>query len=273
VSPFPIFVTNTFSPSYFRLVAGTASRFAWRTSEGAILHLPNGASRLACRPELFKEHAIKHGSNWYRFAKQKLHCEIPNGGLYLITGTDKTDSWMVGAFSQESSEGELLLSLGATEVAEGTVSYTYLWVPPGSATHRTGPYIDQDDSANPEDMDAIERDNVLFRNDAPGDQNQCPFVRGYRISLQKSVWASVIGNPPQVAVSSIEDSKPKDMIGGDKGWFGSTSKSFFGGWLGRQGIGDQGKPGNTHGTASSHQVSEERAMVDFMTEQSDVGSS
>ena len=228
-----------------------------------------------CRPELFKKQAIKHGSNWYRFTKNVLHCEIPNGGLYIITGTDKTDSWMVGSFSQESSENDLLLSLGVTEVAEGTVSYSYSWVPPGLATDRIGPYVDPDDSLNPEDMNAIQRDDVLFRDDAPIGQNQCVFVRGYRISLQKGVWASVMGNPPQVMVSSIEDSKPEDVVGGNNDLFGtdSTSKLSFGGWLGDQSMGEYRESGDAHGNVLSHRGSEERVMVDFITEESDVSSS
>jgi hypothetical protein len=181
---------------------------------------------------------------------------------------------MVGAFSQESSESELSLSLDVSEASEDSVSYTYAWIPPGPATDRTGrtepPARAGNEVFRPESVDAIERDN-LFHGDAPGGRNQCVFVRGYRISLQQSVWSSVMGHPLRATVSSIDNSTPETFPGGN-GSFGGTLQWFFTGLLG-QGIGGQHSLSDTDVNGSSHRAPEQDVMVDLMTEESDVGGS
>ncbi|KDQ31444.1 hypothetical protein PLEOSDRAFT_1036968, partial [Pleurotus ostreatus PC15] len=75
--------------------------YVWSSTEGAILHLPKGASRITATKSIFREQAMRHAKNWYKFA---FECsDVANGSLYLITGCDKTSSWMVGAFSDCSS--------------------------------------------------------------------------------------------------------------------------------------------------------------------------
>ena len=173
--------------------------------------MPHGASRLNCRPsDLLRSHAIIHAWSWYEFANKSLHRGIPNGSLYLVTGTDKTSSWMVGAFSDAPEGDRVSLNLRAADTVEGSTSYTYSWVTASAPVYRTGPgnpvvsHIDQSD------LDDIHRDDAGFRSDAPDEQNQCVFVRGYRMMLHYTLAASA-GIQSVADVLPIVDSCPEDI--------------------------------------------------------------
>ncbi|KDQ33861.1 hypothetical protein PLEOSDRAFT_1073982 [Pleurotus ostreatus PC15] len=75
--------------------AGAAMEYTWSSTEGAVLHLPDGASRINIHAKQthFQQQAAKHAEAWYRFAVTE-GFNISNGSLYLITGCDKTKSWM-----------------------------------------------------------------------------------------------------------------------------------------------------------------------------------
>ena len=162
---------------------GVSAQLTWNTSEGAILHLPRGASRLNCDSDLLRNHAIKHAYNWYEFANARLHRRIPSGSLYLITGTDKTDSWMVGTFSGALRGSQVSLHVNSGRVLEGGSSFNYSWANASAPAYRTGPRAINYIPVNQTDMDAVNQDDALFRGDAPDNQNQCVFARGHRIML------------------------------------------------------------------------------------------
>ncbi|KAL0951952.1 hypothetical protein HGRIS_008603 [Hohenbuehelia grisea] len=186
--------------------AGAGFEYSWSTSSGAILHLPQGGSRLSAPDDLFREQALKHATKWYKFVLRSLRRRISNGSLYLI----KVDSWMVGAFSDSSSDSQVAIQLGLAGMAEGQASYNYTWSSSSPPIYRVGP----DNESVPieaVDVDALEFDDDLFSIDAPGGRNQSVFVRGYRISLNRSVMSQILGGSVQVQVSSIEDSKPGEI--------------------------------------------------------------
>jgi hypothetical protein len=209
------------------------SRFTWSTSEGAILHLPHGASRLNCFCALFKSHAITHAYNWYKFANTTQYREVPNGSLYLITGTDKTSSWMVGAFSGAPPGDQVSLHLNAVGASEGSNSYNYSWANSSAPVYRTGCSNDRIDHVNQNDLDAITRDDAIFGDDAPNDQNHCVFARGHRIMLNYTVTA---GGEVQsdAEVLPIVDVSPEDVSAATSNipFAGSSKSPLVSGWNG-----------------------------------------
>jgi hypothetical protein len=115
-----------------------AYRFAsTATTEGALLILPEGASRQDVRSHKaqFRQCAIENALRWYIFANERLERDIPNGSLILVTGCDMTSSWGIASFSDVSSDMEVELSFSPSPSHRGT----YLWETNVSATVRTSP--------------------------------------------------------------------------------------------------------------------------------------
>ncbi|KAF8886954.1 hypothetical protein BD779DRAFT_1528904 [Infundibulicybe gibba] len=195
------------------LDAHMGAQFTWNSSEGAILHLPDGASRLTSPPSLFRASAMKGAKNWYKFANLTLHRAVPNGSLYLITGCDKTRPWMVGSFSNNSSDVHASMKLSAAGMASGGLSYSYTWETSSPAVYRTGPPppIDSPEAIE-NNASPIDRDTTIFEFDAPYGQNQCIFLRGYRIMLRTTPLSHFLGSGSKVDVASISESYSKDVF-------------------------------------------------------------
>jgi hypothetical protein len=193
--------------------AGASVQFTWNSSEGAILHLPEGAARLTSPAELFRDVALRGAKSWYKFVNVALHRGVPNGALYLVTGCDKTRSWMVGSFSDTSSDCQASFKLNAAGCGGGRASYSYSWETSSPAVYRTGPptSVDSHDILNRHGA-AISRDDEIFQSDAPGGQNQCVFLRGYRLMLRMHPVTSMLGVSTKVDVDSILNTNPKDIF-------------------------------------------------------------
>ncbi|ESK89171.1 hypothetical protein Moror_5241 [Moniliophthora roreri MCA 2997] len=74
--------------------AGQAIALSFRNRRGAVLMLPNGASRFDCADvATFREYANMNAPDWYRFVRVTLGREPKNVPLRLIVGFDKSDSW------------------------------------------------------------------------------------------------------------------------------------------------------------------------------------
>ncbi|KAJ6523373.1 hypothetical protein B0H19DRAFT_909422, partial [Mycena capillaripes] len=73
------------------ITVGSSITYRFQSKEGAILLLPEGASRQDLLPvkPLFA-HAKKHSSRWHEFAYDYLPSA---GSLFVVTGCDKTSSW------------------------------------------------------------------------------------------------------------------------------------------------------------------------------------
>lgn len=110
--------------------------------------LPEGGSRQDLKnPREFRKHALQHGLEWYRHAKDVRGRMCPDGSLYLVTGHDKTRSWGLTSFVS-----------GAVSVKLG-VANTSRWEYSGAVFHCS-------DDAQP-----------------PINENQCVFLRGFMISV------------------------------------------------------------------------------------------
>jgi hypothetical protein len=237
--------------------AGT--QYTWSTPEGAILHLPCGTTRLTCPPGLFRSQAMKHAHSWYKFANSHPMCrEIPDGSLYLITGTEKTNSWMVGVFSGSPPGNQVSLHLRVAGAVEGTTLYDYSWVSATGLEHRKCPR-NRRVNLSQNDLDDTNLDNEIFSVDAPDGQNHCVFLRGYRIMLNstESTSGEVLSN---IHALSITEITPDDIPAVTSNVpYSETSSSTM---LNRQ-SGERNEEGRRNATSSEYlQVKlQERGVV------------
>jgi hypothetical protein len=120
---------------YIRMRLRSAYRFiSTATTEGALLVLPEGASRrdLRSRKALFRRCAMENALCWYRFANKQLERDIPNGSLVLVTGCDMTSSWGIASFADISSDMDVELKLYPSQRG------TYFWETNVPSATRTG---------------------------------------------------------------------------------------------------------------------------------------
>lgn len=193
---------------YLHAGIGAGIHFTCSSSQGAILLLPDGASRVDLRNlKKFRSHAAKNALAWYEYVNGSLGREAANGSLYLVTGCDKATSWGVASFSHASKESGVSLKFTAAKLVEGSASYAYSWETYSPAAVRTGP----------------KRGTVAH--DQP--QNQCAFIRGFKLSVREGVFAPLKG---AAKVSSVLDS-PNDSGSGQQGGYipfaGGSKSSIF----------------------------------------------
>jgi hypothetical protein len=158
-------------------------------TEGAVLALPDGASRkdLSYRHHI-QAYARGHAISWFEHVYGTLGLESEAGPLYLVTGHDKCHNWCVASYTNAPVEAEMSLIFAPTVDADGASRYTYWY------------------SGN---MDA--------RTSTPGQNrfaNQCVFIRGYKLTLCKSLIEKIFGG--RVKVSDIVPPNP------DTGGLGPT---------------------------------------------------
>ncbi|KIK55435.1 hypothetical protein GYMLUDRAFT_62553 [Collybiopsis luxurians FD-317 M1] len=138
-------------------------------SRGAVLMLPNGASRVDySNLKILREYAALNAENWYRFVNgRNIGREAENGSLYLITGCDKTSPWEVAAYSAPS-HGQTISIKFTSPLADGKLCMTR------SSTFQSflSSRISNDSSTN----------------------NQAVFIRGFKISLQPGRWRMLFGS-------------------------------------------------------------------------------
>jgi hypothetical protein len=166
---------------------GAAIHFSCPAKEGALLLLPQGGTRFDLgATDSLRDHAVKNARSWYRFVNAIPGLSIRNGSLYLVTGADKAVSWAVASYSNTTEQTNLKFT-----VADDTYDTQYVWEPSdsgvdglgiGSKGLRTGP----------------------LRSQGPSKQNQCVFIRGYRLQLNDSQFAAVsLSLPPLASESSM----------------------------------------------------------------------
>jgi hypothetical protein len=149
------------------MTIGSSVTFNFHSREGAILVLPQGASRQNLMPiETFRTHVKKYSAQWYRFARDFLPS---TDSLFVVTGCDKTASWGIATASTTSGTVEISLKLAVVGIAEGSLAPRYQWNDFGSATVR---------------MSGI--DGLLL-----GTENQCIFIRGFFVPRPIPLLTSV----------------------------------------------------------------------------------
>jgi hypothetical protein len=190
------------------------------------LHLPHGANRFRCPPDLFTDYIFEHARSWYKFANDKLRRGVRPGSLCLITTCDKTDLWMVGVFNQASAETSVSLSIGAAGVAAGHFGCSYGWGNSSCGAFRTAPHH----SNTPPPRQTINSSGQS--SNIPGSQNmanRCVFFKGYRITVREPTWRR---SKEKVLLEGIHDSKGKNILTTQRSYrqsgHGQSSTSFWG---------------------------------------------
>jgi hypothetical protein len=153
--------------------------FESSASEGAILTMPRGArSEDLGNLARFREYIAANVANWYKFVNGPRGREAKNGDVRLVVGYDKTTSWGIATFSNQTQQNSCLLKFGPSE---GDSASTYTWSEySGVADVRAGP-------------DSDEIDELKIGSDPPDVQfgNQCLFVRTLNVTLADDVWADI----------------------------------------------------------------------------------
>jgi hypothetical protein len=127
---------------------------------------------------------MQNAVSWYEHANGTKGLELRNGSLCLVTGCDKSASWGVASFSSSSAtSGQREVSLKFT-ASRGSDSVAYSWDRTSEATISVRVSLDLDP----------------FRV-----KNQCPFVRGFMMSIRQPPMSKVKG---LVKLSMIQGQKP-----------------------------------------------------------------
>ena len=145
------------------------TKYTCSESEGAILELPEGATRFEAIKKLpFKELAIRYGVEWYRYTMSQGR-DIANGSIYLVTSSTKCTQWGIAVVEQPCPLREGLRFVhNKCRFCDRTPKYYWK----GSSAFITTV------APNPDPHYG----NVL---------NQCVFLRGYKIMLREDIWNGV----------------------------------------------------------------------------------
>ena len=110
-----------------------------------------------------------------------------------MTGCDKSTTWGIASVSGASGASALSLKATAAQIVEARVTYTYSWETHCPATVRIGPEL---------------------RGSSDQLQNQCVFLRGFKLAVREGPMAALMG---AAKLSSIVGAKPSDILPGSNG--------------------------------------------------------
>ncbi len=130
--------------------------------------LPDDGNRYdTVHRSLFKQYAAENALSWYIYVNSLDHLarEAPNGSLYLVTGCDKTRSWMTAAAARPSESHAISVKFAIGPIMEGRIALQTSW---------STPYIDADTRIYPDYPDPM-----------PQQDNQCVFMRGFTITVRE----------------------------------------------------------------------------------------
>ena len=155
--------------------------FESSASEGAILTMPRGArSEDLGNKATFRNYAAANVANWYRYVNGPRGREAKNGEVRLVVGFDKTTSWGIATFANQTQQNSCRLKFGPLE---GDSACPYMWSQyseSGVADVKAGPNSDEIDELR---IDSDPSDAQF--------QNQCLFVRTLNATLADDVWADI----------------------------------------------------------------------------------
>ena len=165
--------------------------------EGAILTMPRGArSEKLGDLARFREYEAANIANWYRFVNGPRGREAKNGDVRLVVGFDKTTSWGIATFANQTQQNSCRLRFGPLK---GDPASTYTWSEySGVAEVKAGP-------------DSDEIDELRIDGDPPDVQfvNQCLFVRTLNATLADDIWADIHSSSGSVPVDLRNSQYPR----------------------------------------------------------------
>ncbi|KAJ6492857.1 hypothetical protein C8R47DRAFT_424285 [Mycena vitilis] len=148
-------------------------------SPGALCALPTGADTVEmANPDEIKNYIEANAMSWYKYFGHVKGRNLHNGGLYVITGTTKADSW--GLFAIDDVPG----ARGTKLVFKPFDLHprTYQWAAPRLA-------------------------NIKVRGvheEFQDEKNQTLFIAGFKLSLGRK-WLNYWGPPDGVRLSRIDE--------------------------------------------------------------------
>ncbi|KAF8802560.1 hypothetical protein BYT27DRAFT_7244602 [Phlegmacium glaucopus] len=150
-------------------------------SEGAILTMPQGAkSEDLGNSAAFRDYAAANIADWYKFVNGRRGREAKNGDVRLVVGFDKTTSWGIATFANQSTQNNCRLRFGPSERAGLASAGTYAWGEySGVAEVKAGPGSNNNELRRDSDSP-----DVRF-------ENQCLFVRTLNVTLADDVWVNI----------------------------------------------------------------------------------
>lgn len=140
--------------------------FTCDNDEGSVIILPDGASREDLKTGKSLEDFIKQSAeSWYQWAVGPADRLIEPNSLYFVTGCMKAKSWGIATYSSAVPAPHNVIIFSKSTV---NLSEPYIWEKQGRTSARAGPYPDEDLGTT--------------------GQNQCMFIRGYKIALSEAAW-------------------------------------------------------------------------------------
>jgi hypothetical protein len=144
----------------------------------------------------FREYAAANVANWYRFVNGPRGREAKNGDVHLVTGFDKTSSWGIATFANQTQHNTCRLKFGPLK---GDSASTYTWSESyGVSDVRAGPDSDDIDELR---IIGCDPPDVQF-------ENQCLFVRTWNVKLADDVWADIHFNSGSLSVDHQNSQYP-----------------------------------------------------------------
>ena len=144
----------------------------------------------------FREYQAANIANWYRFVNGPRGREAKNGDVRLVVGFDKTTSWGIATFANQTQQNSCRLKFGPSERDSAS---TYTWSEySGGAVVRAGP-------------DSDEIDELRIDGDPPDVQfeNQCLFVRTLNATLADDIWADIHSSSGSIPVDPRNSQYPR----------------------------------------------------------------
>ncbi|KAF8995208.1 hypothetical protein BDQ17DRAFT_1430573 [Cyathus striatus] len=147
--------------------------------KGSLLYMPVGAFQDDyIEVGQLKSFITKNAESWYRYAIAKCGRVLDRHSLYLVTGCLKSRSWGIVTWDTAIPKRHSTLVIG---LSPDPVGPAYEWKRVVNATtFRTGPTSGPTTNTETRLSDT---------------ENQCLFVRGYKISLSEEVWNSINEDP------------------------------------------------------------------------------
>ncbi|KAL0567363.1 hypothetical protein V5O48_014629 [Marasmius crinis-equi] len=150
--------------------AGAGISVNFSKDKGAVIWPPHGVNSIDCQSKSkFDEYAKKHSISWYKFINRTLAMGVRNGGVYFVTGFDKTDCWENAVFSGTSRERMCELFVTTGGLASGEARFRLS----DSSSHHFF--------------------NSRCSPLGNSTQNQALFIRGYRIAMSHNLFEGLFG--------------------------------------------------------------------------------
>ena len=144
----------------------------------------------------FRKYAAANVADWYKFVNGHRGREAENGDVRLVVGSDKTTSWGIATFVNQTQQNSCRLKFGPSE---RNSAYTWSQLEySGVADVKAGP-------------DSDEIDELRIDGDPPHVQfeNQCLFVRTLNATLTDDVWADIHSTSSSIPVDPRNGQYPR----------------------------------------------------------------